>query len=213
MIKIENVSRRTFLKASAALGGSFALGLFLEPLTKLHPFYGKYLGVGSAEAAEGVPAAAGTLSPNLFVSIDKTGTVTIVAHRSEMGQGVRTSVPMILADELEADWSRVKIEQAPGDKMYGNQYTDGSRSVRHNFERMREFGASHAHHARAGRRHPMGRERHGVQGAEPQGGARADRPLARLRPAGGDRRRPQGPQRSSRSRSRTRRTSATSASR
>ena len=141
MIKIENVSRRTFLKAGAALGGSFALGLFLEPLTKLHPFYGKYLGVGSAEAAEGVTTPAGTLSPNLFVSIDKTGTVTIVAHRSEMGQGVRTSVPMILADELEADWSRVKIEQAPGDKAYGNQYTDGSRSVRHNFERMREFGA------------------------------------------------------------------------
>jgi isoquinoline 1-oxidoreductase beta subunit len=59
-----------------------------------------------------------------------------------MGQGVRTSVPMILADELEADWSRVKIEQAVGDKMYGNQYTDGSRSVRHNFKRMREFGAT-----------------------------------------------------------------------
>jgi len=140
MIKIENVSRRTFLQASAALGGSFALGLFLDPLTKLHPFYGKYVGIGAASAAEGV-SIPGTLSPNVFVSIDKTGTVTIVAHRSEMGQGVRTTVPMILADELEADWSRVKIEQAPGDKMYGNQYTDGSRSVRHNFERMREFGA------------------------------------------------------------------------
>jgi isoquinoline 1-oxidoreductase beta subunit len=142
MIKIENISRRTFIKASAALGGSFALGLFLDPLAKLHPFYGKYVGVGSAQAAEGVATPAGTLSPNVFVSIDKTGTVTIVAHRSEMGQGVRTSVPMILADELEADWSRVRIEQATGDKVYGNQYTDGSRSVRHNFERMREFGAT-----------------------------------------------------------------------
>jgi isoquinoline 1-oxidoreductase beta subunit len=141
MIKIENVSRRTFLKASAALGGSFALGLFLDPISRLHPFYGKYLGLGSAQAAEGVATPAGTLSPNVFVSIDKSGTVTIVAHRSEMGQGVRTSVPMILADELEADWSRVKIEQATGDKIYGNQYTDGSRSVRHNFDRMREFGA------------------------------------------------------------------------
>jgi isoquinoline 1-oxidoreductase beta subunit len=78
----------------------------------------------------------------VFVSIDKSGTVTIIAHRSEMGQGVRTSVPMILADELEADWSRVKIQQATGDKIYGNQYTDGSRSVRHNFQRMREFGAT-----------------------------------------------------------------------
>ena len=103
MIKIENISRRTFIKASAALGGSFALGLFLDPLTKLHPFYGKYVGVGSAQAAEGVATPAGVLSPNVFVSIDKTGTVTIVAHHSEMKQGVRTSVPMILADELEAD--------------------------------------------------------------------------------------------------------------
>jgi len=138
MITIENVSRRTFLKGAAALGGGFALGLILDPL-KPHPFYGSF--IGSAEAAEGVAPPAGTLSPNIFVSIDNTGTVTIIAHRSEMGQGVRTSLPMILADELEADWSRVKIEQAAGDKIYGNQYTDGSRSVRHNYERMREFGA------------------------------------------------------------------------
>ena len=138
MITIENLSRRTFLKGAAALGGSFALGLILDPF-KPHPFYGSF--IGGAEAAEGVPPPAGTLSPNVFVSIDKTGTVTIIAHRSEMGQGIRTSVPMILADELEADWSRVKIEQAVGDKIYGNQYTDGSRSVRHNYERMREFGA------------------------------------------------------------------------
>ncbi len=138
MITIENVSRRTFLKGAAALGGSFALGLILDPF-KPHPFYGNF--IGSAEAAEGVAPAPGILSPNVFVSIDNTGMVTIIAHRSEMGQGVRTSVPMILADELEADWSRVKIEQAVGDKIYGNQYTDGSRSVRHNYERMREFGA------------------------------------------------------------------------
>src|SRR5207247_9294837 len=82
-----------------------------------------------------------TLNPNLFVSIDTTGAVTIIAHRSEMGQGVRTSVPMILADELEADWSRVKIEQAVGDKKYGNQYTDGSRSISDNYHTMRQFGA------------------------------------------------------------------------
>src|ERR671935_231034 len=82
-----------------------------------------------------------TLNPNLFVSIDTNGLVTIIAHRVEMGQGVRTSVPMILADELEADWSRVVVEQAVGDKKYGNQYTDGSRSIRHNFDRMRQFGA------------------------------------------------------------------------
>jgi isoquinoline 1-oxidoreductase subunit beta len=133
---IQNVSqpgRRDFLKGAAATG--FVVGLQMAPVAKTGPF----AGLGGIRNAE---AAMGTLSPNVFVSIDKSGTVTIIAHRSEMGQGVRTSVPMILADELEADWSRVKVEQAVGDKMYGNQYTDGSRSVRHNFKRMREFGAT-----------------------------------------------------------------------
>ena len=112
---IQNVSqegRRDFLKGAAATG--FVVGLQMAPVAKTGPFSGLG-GIGNAEAAMG------TLSPNVFVSIDKSGTVTIIAHRSEMGQGVRTSVPMILADELEADWSRVKVEQAVGDKMYGNQ--------------------------------------------------------------------------------------------
>ena len=141
------------------------------------------------------PTPVGVLSPNVFVSIDKTGTVTIVAHRSEMGQGVRTSVPMILADELEADWSRVKIEQAAGDKIYGNQYTDGSRSVRHNFERMREFGAITRTMLEQAAAIKWGVSSLGVQGAEPQGGARAHRPHLRLRRAGGNRRRAEGAQR------------------
>ncbi|HUF20689.1 MAG TPA: molybdopterin cofactor-binding domain-containing protein [Burkholderiales bacterium] len=130
---VSKVSRRDFLKGTAA--GGFVVGLQMMPVAKTGPFSG-FGGIGNAGAATG------TLSPNVFVSIDRSGTVTIIAHRSEMGQGVRTSVPMILADELEADWSRVKIEQAVGDKMYGNQYTDGSRSVRHNLQRMREFGAT-----------------------------------------------------------------------
>ncbi|MGH8766725.1 MAG: molybdopterin cofactor-binding domain-containing protein, partial [Burkholderiales bacterium] len=137
MSHIQNVSRRDFIKGTAAAGG-LVVGLEMLPVAKTGPFSG----LGMANAAEGVPSGSGTLSPNVFVSIDKSGTVTIIAHRSEMGQGVRTSVPMILADELEADWSRVKVQQAVGDKMYGNQYTDGSRSVRHNFQRMREFGAT-----------------------------------------------------------------------
>ena len=68
--------------------------------------------------------------PNVFISIDADGTVTIVAHRAEMGTGIRTSLPMVIADEMEADWSRVKVVQAPGDEpKYGNQDTDGSRSA------------------------------------------------------------------------------------
>lgn len=81
--------------------------------------------------------------PLTFVAIDEDGTITVVVHRSEMGQGVRTGLPLVVADELEADWSRVRVAQAPGDEeKYGNQNTDGSRSLRHFFEPMRRCGAS-----------------------------------------------------------------------
>ena len=126
MIAIENLSRRTFLKGAGGAGG-FVLGINLAPI---------------ARGFAATPAGNAELAPNLFVSIDPSGTVTIVAHRSEMGQGVRTGLPMILADELEADWDRVVVEQAVGDEKYGSQYTDGSRSVVHNYQRMREFGAA-----------------------------------------------------------------------
>lgn len=82
-------------------------------------------------------------SPKTFVSIAPDGIVSILIHRSEMGQGVRTSLPKVLADELEADWRRVRVVQAPGDEeKFGNQDTDGSRSMRHWFEPMRRCGAS-----------------------------------------------------------------------
>ena len=92
--------------------------------------------------AEGMPH--GTVDdPLVFVSIAEDGTVTVVVHRSEMGQGVRSGLPLIVADELEADWNRVRVRQAPGDEpRYGNQNTDGSRSVRHFFEPMRRCGAA-----------------------------------------------------------------------
>src|ERR1700733_11425670 len=81
--------------------------------------------------------------PHVFVSIDPSGTVSIIAHRAEMGPGPRTSLPMIVADEMEADWERVKIVQAPGDEAkYGNQDTDGSRSIRHFLQPMRQCGAA-----------------------------------------------------------------------
>ena len=82
-------------------------------------------------------------NPTTFVSIGKDGAVTILVHRSEMGQGIRTSLPRVVADELEADWARVKVQQAPGDEgKFGNQDTDGSRSMRHWFDPMRRCGAS-----------------------------------------------------------------------
>ncbi len=80
--------------------------------------------------------------PSVYLGIEPDGTVKIVAHRSEMGTGCRTGLPMIVADELEADWSRVQVIQAPGDVKYGSQDTDGSCSVRDFYDRLRAAGAS-----------------------------------------------------------------------
>jgi isoquinoline 1-oxidoreductase beta subunit len=81
--------------------------------------------------------------PTVFVAIAPDGTVTITCHRQEMGQGVRTSVALVVADELDADWAKVKVVQAHGDEdRFGNQDTDGSRSLRHFFMPLRRAGAA-----------------------------------------------------------------------
>ena len=77
----------------------------------------------------------------VFVSIAKAGDVTIVNHRAEMGQGILTSVPQIIADELGADWLRVSVVQAQGDAKYGDQSTGGSASIRNHFPYLRQMGA------------------------------------------------------------------------
>ena len=132
---IENVSRRGVLKGILSTTGLvLAVGALPQrrALAADAPKWG----------AAGMPH--GTVNnPLAFVSIDPDGTVTIVCHRSEMGQGVRTGMPLIVADEMEADWSRVKIAQATGDEVkYGNQDTDGSRSTRHFIQPMRQVGAA-----------------------------------------------------------------------
>ena len=132
---IENVSRRGVLKGILTTTG-LVLAVHALPsrpaLAADAPKWG----------ADGMPH--GTVNnPLAFVSIAPDGTVTIVCHRSEMGQGVRTGMPLIVADEMEADWSRVKVAQATGDEAkYGNQDTDGSRSTRHFFMPMRQVGAA-----------------------------------------------------------------------
>ena len=84
-----------------------------------------------------------TITPVAHVRLDDTGTVTVICHRSEMGQGIRTTMAMVIADELEADWERVVVEQAPGDeKVYGSQNTDGSTSIRDFLPQYRETGAT-----------------------------------------------------------------------
>jgi isoquinoline 1-oxidoreductase beta subunit len=130
---VANVSRRTFLQGASALGGLvLALGYSAALRAEDPPKYG----------ADAMPHG-WVDNPLVFVAIGEDGTVSIVCHRSEMGQGVRTGMPMIIADELEADWSRVRVVQAPGDELrYGNQDTDGSRSTRHFFMPMRRCGAA-----------------------------------------------------------------------
>jgi isoquinoline 1-oxidoreductase beta subunit len=126
--KIENVSRRRFLQAGLT-GGVFVLAAKFVPEVA-------YL-VHAADEAAPTP-----LQPGLWMSIAPDGTVTIVAHRSEMGCGSRTALPLILTDELDADWSKVKLDQAIGDARFGEQDTDGSHSVRSNFDLMRQVGAA-----------------------------------------------------------------------
>jgi isoquinoline 1-oxidoreductase beta subunit len=131
-IVIANVSRRGLLRGVAGTGAFVLAAQF--PAVRAAMAY--------ATGAEKMPHGVVT-NPHIFVSIDKDGIVTIVAHRAEMGNGAaRTSLPMIVADELEADWARVRVVQSPGDEeTYGNQDTDGSRSVRHFIQPMRQVGA------------------------------------------------------------------------
>jgi len=131
-LRVENVSRRSVVKA-LGLSGGFVLA---APVLS-RPALAAYE-TGAGKMPHGV-----VVDPRVFVAIAPDGTVTILAHRSEMGTGVRTSLPLVVAEEMEADWSRVHVQQAHGDEVkYGNQDTDGSRSTRHYLMPMRQIGAS-----------------------------------------------------------------------
>jgi isoquinoline 1-oxidoreductase subunit beta len=130
---IKNVSRRGFLKGILATGSLVVAAEFLPARGAMAAY-----ATGAAKMTGGVVS-----DPHVFIAIDPSGLVTIIAHRAEMGTGSRTSLPMAVADELEADWSRVKVVQSPGDEQkYGNQNTDGSRSMRHFIQPMRQCGAA-----------------------------------------------------------------------
>ena len=125
-----NVSRRHFL------GGILSAGAFVVAC--------RFVPESTLEQASGFRSAVDTsaLHPTVYLGIDADGTVHIVTHRSEMGTGIRTSLPMVAADELDADWARVKIAQGAGDARYGDQNTDGSKSIRDFFDAFRQAGAS-----------------------------------------------------------------------
>jgi isoquinoline 1-oxidoreductase beta subunit len=122
--ELKNVSRRDFLK----LSGVASTGLVL--------------GVAVPSQMVWANAEHGTNQFNLFVSIEKDSRVNIVCHRSEMGQGIRTGIPQIVAEELCADWSKVNVVQGLANKAYGSQNTDGSRSIRNFYTTMRQMGAT-----------------------------------------------------------------------
>jgi isoquinoline 1-oxidoreductase beta subunit len=125
-----NVSRRHFL------GGLFSAGAFVVAAR----FVPESLLAQTASVRTRADAA--VLHPSVYLGIDPDGTVHIVTHRSEMGTGIRTSLAMVAADELDADWTRVRIEQGIGDGRYGDQNTDGSKSIRDFFDAFRQAGAS-----------------------------------------------------------------------
>jgi len=124
------VDRRTFLRAS--LAGSLTLGISLR---------GSQLLARITSNLDPTSQEDGSWSPDLFLSLASDGQLTIISHRSEMGTGIGTALPMVLADEMEADWGRVQIVQGDADARYGSQNTDGSRSIRNFYDRMREAGA------------------------------------------------------------------------
>ena len=132
MRSIQNFSRREFVKGMFS-AGAFVLCAQASPLKLLADHHG-------STAAD--PAAGTAFHPSMWLGIEPDGSVVIVAHRSEMGSGSRTGLPIVLADELEADWKRVRIAQAIGDAKYGSQTTDGSHSIREFFEVMRQAGAT-----------------------------------------------------------------------
>src|SRR6266851_6013914 len=125
------INRREFLEAAGVAGAGLVIGFHLP--------------AGGRNGAR--PAAAAPFALNAWLRIGADESVVVVVDRSEMGQGVTTSLPMLLAEELEADWSKIRIESAPADKayinpMFGMQGTGGSTSVRAAFTPLRKAGAA-----------------------------------------------------------------------
>ena len=121
MIRIENLSRRDALKGAAASG--------------------LMLGVYGADA-NAAPGAKAQFEPSAYIGLETNGKLTLTVGRSESGQGIRTTLAMILADEMAADWDLVTIRQADGDPKYGDQDTEGSRSIRLFYTVLRQAGAT-----------------------------------------------------------------------
>ncbi|MFZ5910307.1 MAG: molybdopterin cofactor-binding domain-containing protein [Chloroflexota bacterium] len=141
------LNRRDFLKVSALAGGGLLISVYLAgcgeqsteaptPTTSQKP-----TPTVTPETTE-IPETPSWFEPNVFIRIGSDNSVTITAHKSEIGQGVRTALPMIVAEELEVDWSAVRIEQALVDRAYGDQSVGGSDSVQDFYGGLRRAGAA-----------------------------------------------------------------------
>ncbi|MGZ8847127.1 MAG: molybdopterin cofactor-binding domain-containing protein, partial [Pyrinomonadaceae bacterium] len=106
------IKRRDFLKTGAAVGGGLLVSLYLPELAQA--------GVPANTSVKLKFVEPATFAPNAFIRIATDDTVTIIVNKSEMGQGVYTSLPMLIAEELEADWSKIKVESAPVDQAYAH---------------------------------------------------------------------------------------------
>lgn len=138
-LEIANVSRRRFLRGLTATG---ALVIAARWTPAAFAAQGEDPDNPKKYGAEAM-AHGWVDNPDVFISIAPDNTVTLINHRGEMGQGIRTSVVMVMADEMGADWQKVRVEQAiANEEKYGNQNTDGSRSMRHWFDPLRRAGAA-----------------------------------------------------------------------
>jgi isoquinoline 1-oxidoreductase beta subunit len=120
------ISRRSFLRVSALAGGGLMIGSYLV----------------EAESPAQQPPAPPPIDPTAFIKIASDGTVTLVSRNPEIGQGIKTMLPMLIAEELGVDWKSVRVEQADLDAPYGMQTTGGSRAVSNNWIPMRQVGAA-----------------------------------------------------------------------
>jgi len=130
---IAAMDRRSFLRLSAIAGGGLVLGFYLDSVP----------GLRAAEVTKaGAALNAGEFAPNAFIRIAPDGTVTIFAHKPEIGQGVKTSLPTIVAEELEVDWNVVTVVAAPLDAAFGSQAAGGSTSTPSSYMNLRHAGAT-----------------------------------------------------------------------
>jgi isoquinoline 1-oxidoreductase subunit beta len=143
------LDRRAFLQVGAAAGGGLLIGFHLlgcgsasPPPPAPHPLEPDQTSGATPKAGEPPPAAAAGNELNAWIAIGRDDIVTLRVHMSEMGQGVLTSFAQVLAEELHADWSKIRSEHALADARYGRQLTGGSSSIRGNYQRLRQAGAA-----------------------------------------------------------------------